>query len=125
MISDGAIRVGELHFAGVVPDEGDYLTELEGKWGIDGTWIHLRSCRSERVLRQRLQASQTEVGGQDERREMRFAIGLSGDQKGQGQRRTSWTRRRISTHAAVGRIEDACGHDDDTTRRWKSCGRSI
>ena len=36
MISDGAIRVGELHFAGPVSDEGDYPTELEGKWGVDG-----------------------------------------------------------------------------------------
>ena len=32
MISDGAIRIGEMHFAGPVPDEGDYPTELEGKW---------------------------------------------------------------------------------------------
>ena len=39
MISDGAIRIGELHFAGPVPDEGDYPTELEGKWWVDGTWI--------------------------------------------------------------------------------------
>ena len=39
MISDDAIRVGELHFAGPVPDEGDYSTDLEGKWGVDGTWI--------------------------------------------------------------------------------------
>ena len=39
MISDGAIRVGELHFAGLVPDEGDYPAELEGKWGSDGRWI--------------------------------------------------------------------------------------
>ena len=31
MISDGAIRVGELHFKGPVRDEGDYTTELEGK----------------------------------------------------------------------------------------------
>ena len=31
MISDGAIRVGELHFAGPVPDEGGCPTELEGK----------------------------------------------------------------------------------------------
>ena len=31
MISDGAIRVGELHFAGPVLDEGDYTTELDGK----------------------------------------------------------------------------------------------
>ena len=28
-----------MHFAGPVPDEGDYPTELEGKWGVDGIWI--------------------------------------------------------------------------------------
>ena len=39
MISDGAIRVGELHFASPVPDEGDCPTELEGKWGVDGMWF--------------------------------------------------------------------------------------
>ena len=39
MTSDRAIRVGELHFAGPEPDEGDYPTELEGTWRIDGTWI--------------------------------------------------------------------------------------
>ena len=39
MISDGVIRVEEMHFAGPVPDEGDIHTELEGKWGFDGTWI--------------------------------------------------------------------------------------
>ena len=39
MISDGAIRVRELHLAGPVPDEGDCRTELEGKWGVDGIWI--------------------------------------------------------------------------------------
>ena len=49
------------------------------------------------MLRQRLQASQTEVGGQDEGREMPFEIGLSGDQNGQGQRQTTWTRKRIFT----------------------------
>ena len=32
MISDGAIRVGELHFAGLVPDEGGCPTELEKEW---------------------------------------------------------------------------------------------
>ena len=42
-------------------------------------------------------------GEQDEGREMPFEIGLSGDQKGQGHRRTSWTRR-ILTHAAVGSV---------------------
>ena len=39
MISDGPVKVGEFQFAGPVPDEGDYTTELEGKWGVDGTWI--------------------------------------------------------------------------------------
>ena len=77
MISDGAIRVGELHFAGRVPDEGDCPTELERKWEVDGMWIDpqlliegrkeemeyneedgcFRSCRRGRVLRQRLQTS--------------------------------------------------------------------
>ena len=32
MISDGAMRIGEMHFAGPVPDEGDNPTEFEGKW---------------------------------------------------------------------------------------------
>ena len=39
MISDGAIRVGEMHFAGPVPDEVDHPTELEGKREVDGMWI--------------------------------------------------------------------------------------
>ena len=39
IISDGAIRIGEMHFAGPVPDECDNPTELEGKWRVDGTWI--------------------------------------------------------------------------------------
>ena len=32
IVLDGAIRIGEMHFAGPVPDESDNLTELEGKW---------------------------------------------------------------------------------------------
>ena len=32
MISDGVIRIEEIHFAGPVPDEGGCPTELEGKW---------------------------------------------------------------------------------------------
>ena len=39
MISDGVIRIEEMHFAGPVPEEGDNPKELEGKWGVDGTWI--------------------------------------------------------------------------------------
>ena len=50
MISDGVIRVEEMHFAGPVPDEGDSPTELEGKWGVDGTWIDPKAvdCKTER-----------------------------------------------------------------------------
>ena len=33
MISDGAIRVGELHFAGPVPDEGDYFHRARREMG--------------------------------------------------------------------------------------------
>ena len=40
MISDGAIRIGEMHFSGPVPDEGDYPAELKGKCGVDGIWIY-------------------------------------------------------------------------------------
>ena len=39
MISDGVIRIEEMHFAGPVLDEGDNPKELEGKWEVDGTWI--------------------------------------------------------------------------------------
>ena len=132
MISDGAIRIGGMHFTGPVQDEGDYPTELECKWGVDGIWIdpklliagriqemeYMMKMRvfevvdEKRVLRQRL-------GGEDERREMPFKIGLPTDQKGQGQRRTTWTRRCVVTHAAVGRVEDACVNNDDRTGRWK------
>ena len=40
MISDGAVRIGEMRFSGPVPDEGDYPAELKGKWGVDGIWIY-------------------------------------------------------------------------------------
>ena len=54
---------------------------------------------------------------------MSFEVGLSGDLEGQEQKMNSfWTRRRVLTHAAVGRVEDAAFHDDDGTRRWKSHG---
>ena len=51
-----------------------------------------------------------------------FEVGLSGDQASQEQRRTAWTRRRILTHASVGRVQDAGVHDDDGTRRRNSHG---
>ena len=86
MITDGAIKIGEMHFAGPVPDEGDNPTELEGKWGVDGTWIDPKlliagrkeemeymmkmgvfEVLDEKVLRQWLQTSHVEMGGQNER----------------------------------------------------------
>ena len=39
LISDGAIKIGEMHFAGPVPDEGDNPSELKGEWRVDGMWI--------------------------------------------------------------------------------------
>ena len=39
MISDGAIRIRDMHFAGPVPDEGDDPTEFESKWRVDGSWF--------------------------------------------------------------------------------------
>ena len=49
MISNVAIRIGKMHFAGPVPDEGDDPTELEGKWGVDGTWIDQRLLIAVRI----------------------------------------------------------------------------
>ena len=43
MISDGSIRVGELHFAGPVLREGGYSTELEDKWESTAHGLN-RSC---------------------------------------------------------------------------------
>ena len=104
MISDGASRIGEMHFAGPVSDEGVNRTKLDGKWRVDGMWIDPKLLiagrkeemeymmkmgvfevvdEKERVLRQWLQTSHVEMGGQDERREMPFKIGVSRDQKGQ------------------------------------------
>ena len=81
MMSDGAIRGGELHFSGPVPDESGCSIELRGQLSADGTWIDqklLMEGRKEEmlcmrkmgvfevvVLRQRLQASRIGEGGQD------------------------------------------------------------
>ena len=109
MISDGAIRIGELHFAGPVPDESDYPTEFEGKWGVDGKWM------DPKLLIAGSKQEQDEMGAQDEGREMPFEIRLSG-QKVHRQRRTTSARKRFLTHAAVGRVESTFVHDDDRTR---------
>ena len=69
------------------------------------------------MLRQWLQTSHVEMGRQDERREMSCKIGVLREKKKAKDRDDpSWTRRRIFTHAAVGRVEDACVHNDDRTR---------
>ena len=43
MISCGAIRIGEMHFAGPVPDEGDNPTEFEGNWESTACGL-IRNC---------------------------------------------------------------------------------
>ena len=43
IISDGTIKVEELHIAGPVADEGDYATEREGKWRSTARGL-TRSC---------------------------------------------------------------------------------
>ena len=55
---------------------------------------------------------------------MSFKIGVSRDQEGQRQRRTTWTRRRVFTHAAVGRVENVSVNNDDRTWWWKPRWRS-
>ena len=108
--SDGVIRVEEMHFAAPVPDEGDSPTELEGKWGVDGTWTDPKLL----------------IAGRKEEMEYMMKMGMFEDvdekecydngckplmlkwvykMKGQRQRRTTWTRRCFFTHAAVGRVE--------------------
>ena len=51
MISDGAIKVGELHFAFPVRDEGGCPTELEGKLSVDGTWIDPKLRKDKTIWR--------------------------------------------------------------------------
>ena len=105
MISNGAIRIGEMHFAGPVPDEGDNPIELEGKWGVDGTWIDpklLIAGRKEEMENMMKMGvfkvvdekecydngckPHVEMGEQNERRQMSFKIGVSRNQEGQRQR---------------------------------------
>ena len=45
MILDGAIKVGTLHIAGPVPDEGDNPTKFEGTWESTARGL-TRSCRT-------------------------------------------------------------------------------
>ena len=44
MISDGAIRIGELHFAGPVPDEGDHAPQSSKANGESTAYGLIRSC---------------------------------------------------------------------------------
>ena len=102
MISDGAIRIGEMHFAGTVPDEGDSPAKLEGKWGVDGMWIdpNLLIAGRKEEMEYMMKMEVFEVVDEKEcydngcktlmlkwvdmmkRREMPFKIGLSRDTKG-------------------------------------------
>ena len=105
MISDGANRIGEMHFAGPVPDEG--------KWGVDGTWIDpklLIAGRKEEMEYTR-KMGVFEVADEkecydngckplqlkwvDKMKGEKCEIGLSGDQKDQGQRCTRLVCREI------------------------------
>ena len=136
MISDGVIRIEEMHFAGPVPDEGDNSTELEGKRRVDGTWIDpklLISGRKEE-MEYMMKMGVFEVVDEKECYDngckplmLKWADKMKGenvvqdwcverDQEGQRQRRTTWTRRCVFTHAAVGRVENARVNNDDRTR---------
>ena len=120
MISDSAIRIGEMHFAGPVPAEGGNPTELEGKWSVDGMWIDPKLLiaggteEMEYIMKMGVfkvvdEKECYDNGGKPfmlkwvdkmKGEKMPFKIGLSRDQEGQRRRRTTWTRRRIFTHAA-------------------------
>ena len=111
------------------------LQNFEGKWEVDGTWIDPKLLSEGRKGEMEYMRKMGEFGVVDEKEcydigckplklkwvdkmkggKCRLEIGLSEDQEGQRQRRTAWTRRRIFTHAAVGRVEDARVHDDDRT----------
>ena len=106
MISDGVIRIEEMHFAGPVPDEGDNPAELEGKWGVDGTWIDpkLLIAGRKEEMEYMMKMGVFEVVDEKECYEngckplmlkwvdkmkgekCRFKIGVSRDQEGQRQR---------------------------------------
>ena len=133
------------HFAGPVLDEGEYATELEGKWRVDGTWIDPKLLSEGRKEEMKYMRKMGVFEVVDEKEcyyngckplKLKWVDKMKGersstrdwsvgDQKGQGQRRTTWTRRRMLTHAAVGRVEDARVHNDDKTRRWKPRRRSV
>ena len=139
-ISDGAIRIGEMHFAGPVPDEGDCPTELGDKWRVDGMWIDPKLLIAGRKEEMEYMMKKGVFDVVDEKEcygngckplMLKWVDKMKGEKclsrlvcreikrANQGQRRTTWTRRRIFTHAAVGRVEDACVNNDDRTRRWK------
>ena len=116
MISDGATRIEEMHFAGPVLAEGDFPTQLEGKWRVDGTWIDPKLLSDGRKEEMEYMRKMGEFEVVDEKEcydngckplklkwvdkmkgeKCRLEIGLSGDQEGQRQRRTAWTRRTYS-----------------------------
>ena len=68
------------------------------------------------MLRQRLQTSQAEVGGQDERREVPFEIGLSGDEKAKDRDEQLGPEDVFSPMTPSEGFEDACVNNDDRTQ---------
>ena len=133
MISDGAIRVGELHSAGPVPDEGDCPAELEGKRRVDGTWIDpklLIAGRKEEMEYMRKMVVFEVVDEKECYDNVCKPLKLKWVDKMKGERcRSRLVCREIKrckdrdeqlgpedVFSPVGRVEDACVHNDDRTR---------
>ena len=114
---------------------------LKANWGVDGTWIDpkLLIAGQKEEIEYMTKMGVFEVVDEKECDDngykplmLKWVDKMKGEKcrsrlvcreikKGQRQRRTTWTRRRIFTHAAVGRVEDAFVNNDDRTRRWKPC----
>ena len=137
MISDGAIRVGELHFPGPVL--------VEGIWGVDVAWIDpkLLNEGGKEDKEYMRQMGVFEVVDEKERYDNGCKpLKLKWLDKMKGEKcRSRLVCREIKRakdrdeqlgpedvflrHAAVGRVEDGCVHNDDRTRRWKPHRRSV
>ena len=108
MILDGVIRVEEMHFVGPVPGEGDYPHRARRNMGSRMEYMRKHGV-FEVVDENPLTLKWVDKVKGDVccsrlvRREIKQA------------KRTACTRKRIFTHAAVGRVEDARVHDDDRT----------
>ena len=117
---------------------------LEGKWEIDGKWIDpklLMEGRKEEIQYMR-KIGVVEVVDEKECYDngckplkLKWVDKMKGEKcrlrlvcrrsKGPRTETNNLDQKTYFHPAAVGKIEDACGHNDDRTRRWKSCRRSI